>query len=193
MIDPRALRKKRLESEYKELMDLNKKSSVIEIVPLGHAPYESYKIIFNIRTIVSPAPTYREKTVCTLTIPPDYPNGYPSITANDTPYPWHINWFQSGRWCHGGWNPEESLVNFLYRCARALQFDPEIANPSSVANQDAMRFWEANKRNRRIIPCDKQVLPTLDGPEQITISQKATPKIVIKTQTEKPKINIIKR
>lgn len=193
MADPRTLRKKRLENEYKELMDLNKKSSIIEIVPLGNAPYESYKITFNIRTIVSPVPTYREKTICTLTIPPNYPEGAPSIVANSTPYPWHINWFQSGRWCYGHWNREESLVNYLYRCARTLQFDPKIANSSSVANRDAMSFWEANKNNHRIIPCDKQVLPTLDGPEQITINQKVTPKITIKAQTEKPKIDIIKR
>ncbi len=192
MVDQRALRKRRLENEYNELMKLNEKSSIIEIIPLGRAPYESYKIIFNIRTIVSPAPTYREKTICTLTIPPNYPKGAPSITANDTPYPWHINWYQSGRWCLGYWNYEESLVNCLYLCAKTLQFDPEIANPNSIANRDALPFWNANKNNRKVIPCDKQVLPILDGPVQIII-QKATPKIIIKAQTEKPKINIINR
>lgn len=193
MVDQRALRKRRLENEYNELMKLNEKSSIIEIIPLGRVPYESYKIIFNIRTIVSPTPTYREKTICTLTIPPNYPEGAPSITANDTPYPWHINWYQSGRWCLGHWNYEESLVNYLYRCAKTLQFDPEIANPDSIANRDALPFWNANKNNRKVIPCDKQVLPILDGPAQIIINQKATPKITIKAQTGKPKINIINR
>ena len=88
---------------------------------------------------------------------------------------------------------EESLVNYLYRCAKTLQFDPEIANPDSIANRDALPFWNANKNNRKVIPCDKQVLPILDGPAQIIINQKATPKITIKAQTEKPKINIINR
>lgn len=193
MVDPRVLRKKRLEYEYKELMELNRKSSIIDIKPQGNAPYETYTVVFNIRTIVSSEPTYRDKTVCTLTIPPNYPEGPPSITANNTPYPWHINWYKSGRWCLGDWNREEPLVNYLHRCARTLQFDPEIANLGSVANPDAITFWKANKNNRKIIPCDKQVLPTLDGPEQITINQKITPQITIKTQTEKPKINIIRK
>ena len=88
-------------------------------------------------------------------------------------------------------------MNYLYRCARTLQFDPEIANSNSVANRDAIPFWNANKNNRRIIPCDKQILPTLDEdePEKPTINQKEKPqiKITIKTQAEKPKINIIKK
>lgn len=195
MLDPRALRKKRLENEYKELMSLDKKSSIIDIKHQGNAPYETYIVVFNIRTIVSPTPTYRDRTVCTLTIPPNYPEGAPTITANNTPYPWHINWFQSGRWCFGNWNREESLVNYLYRCARTLQFDPEIANSNSVANRDAIPFWNANKNNRRIIPCDKQILPTLDEPGPPTINQKEKPEITItiKTQAEKPKINIIKK
>ena len=191
MADPRALRNKRLENEHKELMRIN--GSIIQIVPVGRPPYETYKVTFNIRTIISPAPTYRNQTVCTLSIPPNYPNGAPTITADNTPYPWHINWFQNGRWCFGDWNPEESLVNYLHRCARTLQFDPEIANPGSAANKDAMSFWNANKNNRRVIPSDTQVLPTLYAPETITINRKCdTPQIVIQ-HADKPKINIIKR
>ena len=181
MPDPRELRNKRLNNEYKELMRIN--GSIIQIVPIGREPYESYKITFNIRTIISPAPTYRDKTVCTLTIPPNYPDAAPGIKADNTPYPWHVNWFQSSSWCIGSWNREESLVNFIHRCARTLQFDPEITNIESPANSAAIPFWEANKRNMRVIPCDTQVLPTLD----------ATPQIIIKSQLDKPKINIIKR
>lgn len=191
MADPRALRNKRLENEYKELMRINGK--IIHIVPVGNPPYETYKVTFNIRTIISPTPTYRDQTVCTLTIPPNYPDAAPSIVADHTPYPWHINWFQNGRWCHGGWNREESLVNFLHRCARTLQFDPEIANPGSVANRDAVSFWDANRNNRRVIPSDRQVLPTCDAPEMITINaRRDIPKITIQ-QADKPKISIIRK
>lgn len=191
MADPRALRNKRLENEYKELMMIN--GDIIQIVPVGSPPYETYKVTFNIRTIISPSPTYRDKTVCTLTIPPNYPDGAPTITADHTPYPWHINWFQNGRWCFGGWNREESLVNYLNRCARTLQFDPEIANPGSPANTDAMPFWNKNKHNTRMIPCDRKILPTLDTPERITINHRDNnPKIVIRN-VDKPKINIIRR
>jgi ubiquitin-protein ligase len=191
MADPRELRNKRLNNEYNELMRIN--GSVIQITPLGRAPYESYRVTFNIRTIISPAPTYSNKTVCTLTIPANYPEGVPTISAETTPYPWHMNWYQTGNWCHGGWNREESLVNFIHRCARTLQFDPEIANPDSPANGSAIAFWEANKSNRRVIPCDTQPLPTLEAPELITINNRVKPQIVINPQHDKPKISIIKR
>lgn len=191
MADPRALRNRRLENEYNELMRIN--GSIIQIVPLGNPPYEKYKVTFNIRTIISPTPTYRNQTVCTLTIPPNYPDAAPTITANHTPYPWHINWFANGRWCFGNWNREESLVNYLHRCARTLQYDPEIANPGSVANGDAVPFWEANRRNRNVIPSDRQVLPTLNALGTITIKQREAPKIIINPQPDRPKITINRR
>jgi hypothetical protein len=64
MADPRALRNKRLENEHKELMRIN--GSIIQIVPVGSPPYETYRVTFNIRTIISPSPAYRNQTVCTL-------------------------------------------------------------------------------------------------------------------------------
>ena len=191
MADPRELRNKRLNNEYRELMRIN--GSIIQIEPLGSTPYQSYRVTFNVRTIISPSPSFRNQTICILMIPPNYPDGAPKLTAQNTPYPWHINWFKGGDWCHGGWNREESLVNFLHRCARTLQFDPEIANPGSVANRDAMPFWDENKRNRRIIPSDTQVLPTLDAPETITINARPKPQIIINPQADKPKISIIRK
>jgi len=191
MADPRELRNKRLNNEYEELMRIN--GSIIQIQPLGNAPYEKYRITFNIRTIISPSSKFRDKTVCTLLIPADYPTGAPSITADNTPYPWHVNWFQSGRWCIGGWSKEESLVNFINRCARTLQFDPEITNIKSPANRDAIDFWNTNKGKRGVIPSDTQALPTLDAPETITINNRQVPQIVIKPQAEKPRIEIIRR
>lgn len=191
MTDPRELRNRRLYNEYRELMRIS--GSVIEVVPVGQMPYETYQVVFHIRTIVGPAPTYRDQTVCALTIPPDYPDGAPVITADEVPYPWHINWFQNGRWCFGDWNKEESLVNYLNRCARTLQFDPQIANPDSVANADALPFWEANRQNPRVMPSDTQALPTPDVPETITILARQTPRIVIRGQTDKPRIHIIRK
>jgi ubiquitin-protein ligase len=169
---------------------------IIRVEPLGSEPYEKYRVTFNIRTIISPRPTYREQTVCILSIPPNYPVGAPSLVAEQTPYPWHINWFTSGSWCLGTWNRDESLVNFLTRCGRTLQFDPEIGNPGSPANRAAMEFWDQNKGNRRVMPSDTQVLPTLDenpvivAPQpQITIRpREEKPKVVFRQQSDKPKI-----
>ena len=198
MADPRELRRKRLENEHKELMRIN--GSVIKIEPLGIAPYDKYRITYNIRTIISPAPTYRDKTVVTLTIPPSYPGptGAPLIVANDTPYPWHVNWFTSGRWCSAyysdNYDSSESLVNFVIRCARVLQFDPVVTNTGSPANGAAIAFWNANKNNKRMIPCDTQSLPVLGTPETITILERPKPKITInQTQADKPKISILQK
>lgn len=175
MADLRAIRTTRLENEYRELLRIN--GPIIKIEPLGNPPYESYKLTFNIRTIISPAPTYRNTTVCTLSIPPNYPESPPKVVADDTPYPWHVNWYRGGTWCSGPWNPEESLVNFINRCARTLQFDPEIANPKSLANADALQFWKTYEHNKKVIPCDKKVLPTLDN-LVIDIHKVNKPKVV---------------
>ncbi|MDR2368548.1 MAG: hypothetical protein LBF58_10675 [Deltaproteobacteria bacterium] len=168
MADPRALRNKRLENEHKELMAIN--GEIIRIQPLGMPPHDTYRVTFNVRTIVHPQPVYRDRTVCLLQLPPSYPEGTPKITANDKPYPFHVNWFQSGTWCHGRWNREESLANFLHRCARTLQFDPGITNLGSPANGEAKQFWLDNVGNKAVIPCDTQELPTLDLPETIIIN-----------------------
>lgn len=198
MADPRELRRKRLENEHKELMRIS--GTVIKIEPIGSAPYDRYKITYNIRTITSPSPTYRDKTVCTLTIPPSYPSptGAPVIVAIDTPYPWHVNWFQTGRWCSAyysdNYDSSESLVNFVIRCARVLQFDPVVTNTSSPANSAAIAFWDANKNNKRVIPCDTKPLPVLSAPETITIIEKQKPKITINLpQADKPKISILSK
>jgi len=114
--------------------------------------------------------------------------------SKSTPPPWHVNWWQNGKWCFGGWNKEESLVNYLHRAARTLQNDPDIANPYSAANGSAVSFWNANKNNRRLMPCDTQTLPTLDAPESIMIIERDKPKIAInQSPEEKPKIDILPR
>ena len=198
MADPRELRKKRLENEYKELMRIN--GAVIRIEPLENAPYSKYGITYNIRTIISPSPTYRDTTVVTLTIPPSYPGptGAPTIIAENTPSPWHPNWWPDGRWCSAyyssNYDSSESLVNLVLRCARVLQFDPVVTNTGSPANSAAIAFWDANARNKRVIPCDTKPLPVPGAFESITIVEKVKPKITInQTQVDKPKITILPR
>ena len=93
MKDQRALRERRLNNEYKELMCVN--GDVIQVEPLGESPYEKYRITFNVRTIISAVPAFRDRTVCILTIPPGYPKDRPKIAVDDEsmPPPWHPNWF----------------------------------------------------------------------------------------------------
>jgi ubiquitin-protein ligase len=185
MADPRELRNKRLDNEHKELMQIN--GELIKIEPIGKAPFEKYEITFNFRTLVRSARRYSDKTICTLTIPPGYPQTPPSIQAS-APHPNHPNWYSGGRWCYGRWSTEESLVNYVLRCARTLQHDPAISAHSSEGRQ----FWEENKRNNELILNDPQLLSTFDALEAIVIHKREIPKIEIIPRTEKPMITILK-
>ena len=159
MSDPKEIRRIRLQNEYEELSELDSMSDIIKIFPLGSPLYEEYRIIFNIRTIVGPEPAYRDQTICTLQIPENYPLEAPTLSAESRPFPWHPNWFENGVWDCGYWDITRSLTDLLEGCARTLQFDPEITNIYNVSNTNAVSFWEANKDNPDVIPCDKQVLP----------------------------------
>lgn len=182
MIDQRALRQRRLTNEYNELMCMN--GDVIQIDPLGNEPYEKYRVTFNIRTVINSKPTFREKTVCTLTIPPGYPKDRPKIAVDETskPVPWHPNWWTGGTWCNGYWDKEESLVSFIYRCAKTIQFNPEYTDdsPDSAANKDAISFYAANKNNPNIIPSDIKTLPTIDMQTPSIILPPSKPQIILK-------------
>ena len=181
MIDKRALRQLRLKNEYDEMIKYS--NDVIRVEPLGGSPHDKYRITFNIRTIISSKPEYRNKTVCILTIPPEYPKIRPKIAVigSSMPPPWHVNWFSSGTWCEGSWRSDEPLVNFIYRCAKTIQFDPAFTQASYVdsANRGAISFWNANKNNYKVIPCDKKKIPTFAEIQRITIHQNSLQKISV--------------
>ncbi|MDR2368550.1 MAG: hypothetical protein LBF58_10685 [Deltaproteobacteria bacterium] len=169
MIDKRALRRSRLLNEYNELMSIN--GNIIHIEPRGQSPYEEYRVTFNLRTVISPFPAYRDKTVCLLKIPPGYPEHAPKISVDESsmPQPWHPNWYRGGTWCFGHWAKEESLVNYIYRCAKTIQFNPLFTDPKpdSAANREAVSFWNANKDNHSVIPTDVKQIPTIDSQSSI--------------------------
>jgi len=169
-------------NEYKEMMRIN--GDIIQIEPMGVVPYKKYRVSYNIRTIISPLPEYRDTTVCILTIPKNYPNDAPHLVVDDEsmPPPWHVNWYKKGMWDFGCWSPTDSLVIFLLRCARSLQFDPYITCTTCTSNFEALSFWNANASNRDIIPSDTQVLPKLHIPEITTNNSRIVPRIVIKPQ-----------
>lgn len=181
-MDPRALRATRLKNEHRELMKLN--GPVIEIEPLDFEPHAKYRITFNIRTIISPKPTYQSKTVCVLELPEGFPRDMPRLLieqCSETVTPWHVNWYKGGTWCAGNWSSSEPLTNYIYRCAKTLQFDTLITRLESPANKDAIPFWNDNKKKVGIIPCDRQTLPTADAQAKISILNTAETKITIKS------------
>jgi ubiquitin-protein ligase len=170
MVNQRALRDIRLQNEYTELMGIS--GGVVLLEPIGDAPYDRYRVTFDLRTVIGPEPTFRERTVCLLTIPPGYPEIAPKIAVETSsmPQPWHPNWYKSGTWCFGHWSRDESLVNYLYRCAGTIQFRPEVTDPrpEAAANKDAVAFWIANQGRRGVIPADEKSLPhSNDDPPRI--------------------------
>ena len=76
----------------------------------------------------------------------------------DEPFVYHPNWFKNGRWCYGTWEMSEGLGRHMIRMIRTLQYDMEITNEHSPANEEA-RNWYLRMRNSGIFPCDKQEMP----------------------------------
>jgi len=187
-VEFKILHEKRLCNEYQELMRLN--GNIIKIEPCDnplyeqHKFYEHYKITFNIRTIINPTPEYRMSTVCELHIPPGYPRAAPKLICISNPVPWHVNWYQSGVWDYGCWDWSNPLSNFIIRCAKTLQFDPLVTNVNSCSNHDALKFWNENRKNQLIIPCDGQTLPSVDSG--------VTPKYTIKITKKEDDQNVAK-
>lgn len=165
-MDSTILHETRLYHEHQELMKLNGK--IIEIEPYHSPPwekyqyYDKYRITFNIRTIISPTPEYRDSTICDLLIPPQYPLAPPRLICVSPPAPWHVNWYINGIWDIGCWNMENALAGYILRCARTLQFDPLVTNEHTPSNSNALAFWRENADNPLIIPCDRQILPSID-------------------------------
>lgn len=187
MPSPRDLRNLRLRNEYQEIMRIN--GDIIKVEPLDSEPHEKYRITFNIRTIISTSPTYSERTVCSLTLPPNYPDAPPSIRP-ETPPPLNRTW-HDGYWCVGQWNKEESLISCIIRCARTLQCDPTVSGYDSNGTYYGKNIWEQANLNKELVLNNSRILAALEKLESITILNKPKPKIEIKPKIEKPKITII--
>jgi ubiquitin-protein ligase len=155
---PQQIRRERLESDYEEMCNI--RGTLVQWVAEGGAPphVERYRLTVRVRTIIGPAPTYRDVHELQLALPPSYPNGPPEITMLTRPQPFHVNWFASGKWCFGSWDKVEPLARHVLRMIRTLQFDSAITNVASPANQEAGAWYSANLR-RGLFPTDGQELP----------------------------------
>jgi len=164
MPDPKELRKIILKFEYEALMRYN--NPIIEIEPLsGEAPYiEEYKITFNISTYIDEK-TKRDKNIACLKVTTEYPHHPPFFIMLDKPAPFHLLFWENGRWNYGGWHSGESLVSFIYRAAKTLQFCPEYNNLWSTCNHKAAQFWRENENNG-IFSCDTQIIPEPEKPRE---------------------------
>lgn len=153
------VRRSRLKSDYEQISNMT--GSVLTFRPLsGVAPYiDKYEITLHIKTIISPAPEYRDKHIIHLSFGPTYPFDRPITKMVSRPQPYHCNWWDDGLYCSNvNWSPAEKLGDYLVRLIRTLQFDMEITNPNSPANKQAME-WYLSKRESGLFPCDRTKLP----------------------------------
>ncbi|MFN0201015.1 MAG: ubiquitin-conjugating enzyme E2 [Bacteroidia bacterium] len=158
MATPQEIRNIRLKNDFKEMCNIKGAMIQWEIVS-GTAPFvEEYKLTIKVRTIINNTPTYRNEHILKLLVPSNYPKTAPQIEMQTKPYPFHPNWYTSGKWCHGSWDGSEGLAELVLRMIKTLQFDKEITNPNSAANVDANSWYERNI-NVGLFPCDTQQLP----------------------------------
>lgn len=155
---PQEIRRRRLESDYQEMINL--KGPIIQWNALeGIEPFvDKYELTVNIRSIIGPLPTYRERHKIVVTLPGNYPMEAPQVFYPATPRPYHPNWWPAGSWCYGTWNNSESLGYHILRMLRILQFDPAVTNENSPTDRD-LKMWYCDHKSSDLFPCDKQQLP----------------------------------
>lgn len=160
------IRRIRLKNDYQQMCNIQ--GRVISWKPLkGTPPYvEQYEVTISVRTIVgvgSSGPKYRDQSVVTVTLPPDYPMRPPKIVMVSSPQPFHPNWYSTKNWCYGTWIISEALGDHVVRMVKTLQFDLDITNEDSPANVEAKSWYVANKRSG-LFPCDRTKLPDPSTP-----------------------------
>lgn len=161
MATPQEIRRIRLANDYKQMCNI--KSDIISwVATKGTTPYiEEYRITVNIRTIIGVIdgkPIYRNSSMVLVTLPPDYPLKPPKTVMISSPQPFHPNWYTSKNWCFGTWIMSEALGDHVIRMLKTLQFDPDITNEYSPAN-DKANSWYKSKKNSGLFPCDRTRLP----------------------------------
>ncbi len=137
------LRRWRMEREWAKLKLIQENSSLWDIYQLNNP--DSIKIVYNIKTLIGSEPTFRDKTICILSLPPDYPRMAPRMMCKDKPVPFHPDWYISGFFGGLMWTIERTLSEIVVYCARNLMFDEETININSVSNCNAADYYINNK------------------------------------------------
>ena len=164
---PQEIRKIRLGNDYKQMLNIQNRGVISWEAVEGKPPYvEKYRVTIHVRTITGKrangSPIYRNVSVVTVTLPPDYPNSAPRIVMESSP-PFHPNWFDDSHWCYGSWRVGEALGDHVIRMIKTLQFDPAITNENDAANENAKAWYIAKKRSG-LFPCDRTRLPDPSTP-----------------------------
>jgi ubiquitin-protein ligase len=164
-VSPAQQRQIRLRNDFKTMESIRRPWLQWKSLRGAEPAVEKYEITLRLRTIVGPAPTYRDQHVLHLEVSPDHPRHAPTIYMITRPQPYHVNWFADGRWCYGSWLVYESLGAHVIRMIQTLQFNGEITNARSPANSAAGTWYVANL-NRGLFPCDTTPLPDASAPQK---------------------------
>jgi ubiquitin-protein ligase len=142
---------------------------LISIEAISPPAPEVYNVGFKLRSVMSlngSQPVYSApQHVHRIKL--DLKNHYPATLAKTdvhfiTPQIFHPNVYHDGDVCIGGFRPSETLARFVLRLAKMIQFDPAYINEDSPANSEASSWY---RRNRRLFPVDRSLLPDPDRPE----------------------------
>ena len=157
---PQEIRNLRLKNDYKQMVNI--KGNIISWTSrTGTPPYvEEYEVVVNVRGVIGKGenPTYRESHTINVVIPSNYPIVAPDIHMTSFPLVYHPNWYSGGKWCFGTWIMSEGLGEHIVRMVRTIQYDLDITNEYSPANDSANKWFLSNKK-KGLFPCDTTVLP----------------------------------
>ena len=158
MMTKAELRKTRLAAAYKDMQSFTGQRYIEWKAIKGTAPYiEEYLLTIKVRTYYDKDKTMDQCQV-QISFPASFPSQAPSVQIVSSRLVYHPHWFRDGKYCPGSWSPVESFEVFIKRMIMTLQNEPTLINPDSPANSDAMRWYLANKTNKRLFPSDHQEL-----------------------------------
>lgn len=147
-------RRIRLKSDYEDMKKIKNQPYASWVVSKGAEPYvEEYLITINVRTYYAPGKAMNTCKV-KITLPANYPYDAPDTIMVSDPLVYHPHWFISGRYCPGSWGVSESLLRYTEKMIETLQNNPDLINPDSPANTDAMNWYLRNKNNKSLFPSD---------------------------------------
>lgn len=133
-VNPRA---RRLESEYRELRSAFDADDNVEIVAMGPAPSDKYRIIFKVPSLRLDAANRPVKVMVTI-VDIELPQGYPRVPPiaktilDDNVF--HPNFSQQKICLQDHWAPARQLVDTIKEISAMLQWQKfNIASPLNAA------------------------------------------------------------
>ncbi len=122
----------------------------IRIVKVHGTPMRRVDLVLSVPTAADHSFPHRRvpEVSVKIELPSDYPYKAPVCTINSEVF--NVNVFPNGTVCMGSkWMPSHQLTLTVARLWRILSLDPEVINPNSPANSDAIAWWQGLLQNHR--------------------------------------------